>query len=332
MRAIQVHESGEPEVLRLGEAPVPRPGPGQVLLRVAAAGLNFYETLQRRGRYRAAPSFPYIPGGEAAGVVEALGPGVAGPAVGTRVMALTGPTQASYAEYALAPADTTWAVPGGMPLVEAAALPLQGLTALGCLRLSVRLQSGETTLIHAAAGGVGSLALQLAKALGAAQVIGTAGGAEKCALARELGADLAIDYRAGDFAPQVKEATGGRGVDTILDAVGGATFPGDLACLAPFGRIAVYGAASGRPAELQANALSVGCQSVAGYMLGTALQHPEFGRQGPAELLRLYESGRLKLQIGGTFPLAEAAEAQRRLEQRESTGKLVLIVDEGLAS
>lgn len=331
MLAIQVHATGGPEVLRLGEAPRPAPGPGQVLIKVAAVGVNFYETRQRSGSYRQAPSLPFIPGGEVAGTIETLGPSVRASELvqtGARVMALTGPTQSSYAEYALAPADRVWPVPTGFTLIEGAALPLQGLTALGCLRFSGRLEQGETVLVHAAAGGVGTLAIQLARALGAARVIGTAGGADKCALVRSLGADEAIDYRATEFAPLVRTQTNGRGVDVILDAVGKTTFEGDLACLATYGRLVVFGAASGSPGELVANRLSGGCQTVTGFMLDTALRHPSFQDAGPRELIQLCSAGKVKVQIGATFPLAEAAEAHRRMEQRDSTGKLVLIVDE----
>lgn len=332
MQAIRYHETGGPDVLRLDEIPVPTPGPGQVRIRVGAVGLNFYETLQRRGNYRVAPALPFTPGGEAAGTIDALGPDVpenraAGIAVGARVCALTG--SGAYAAYVVAPAGSVFPLSDHIDIVHGAAIALQGLTAYGVLHLSGRLRPGETVLVHAAAGGVGTLAVQLAKLGGAGLIIGTAGGPAKLPLVRELGADHAIDYRdTADLAADVKKAAGDHGVDVVLDSVGAATFPTSLAVLARFGRLVTFGGASGQAAPVPPGRLIAECQSISGFMLGAALSDEAFAQRAVRDLFGAVADGRIRLVIGPRFPLAEAAAAQRALESRETTGKVVLVVDD----
>ena len=219
MKAVRINETGGPEVLRLEEIEIPQPRPGEVLIKVAAAGINYADLAQRQGRYLTATRLPSTLGMEVAGTVEAHGGGPAAPAVGTRVAALC---YGGYAEYAIAPASGVIPIPDSLDFAHAAALPLQGLTAYQLLRESARLQTGERVLVHAAAGGVGTLAVQIAKLMGAGQVIGTASTVEKLELVRRLGADVGINYTEGDWVEQVRSATGGRGVEIVLEMVGGA--------------------------------------------------------------------------------------------------------------
>jgi len=235
MRAIRFHSLGEPDVLKLEETPDPTPQPGQVVVRVRAAGVNFADTRFRRGTYFVRPRFPQIPGMELAGEVSALGEGVAAFKIGDRVMGLGA---GAYAELAPARVDDLVAIPDGLDFATAAALPVQGITAHHLLGLAGRLAKGERVLVHAAAGGVGTLAVQLAKRFGAAQVIATASSAEKLDLARSLGADVGIDYTTTDVVAAVKDATGGAGVDIVLEILGGqAALERNLKCLGSFGRM-----------------------------------------------------------------------------------------------
>ncbi|MEA2318568.1 MAG: NADPH:quinone reductase, partial [Solirubrobacteraceae bacterium] len=234
MRAIQQTEFGGPEVLRLVEVAVPAPGDGEVLVRVTRAGLNFADTHQRRNEYLAAADLPLIPGAEVAGVREDTG---------ERVVALCG--TGGYAEYATAPETLTFPIPEGVSDGTALALLLQGLTAWHLYRTSARVQKGETVVVHAAAGGVGSLAVQLGRPMGAGRIIATASTAEKRALALELGADAAVDAAPDGLADRLVEANDGRRVDVVLEMAGGKVFDESLAALAPFGRLVTYGIASG---------------------------------------------------------------------------------------
>lgn len=323
MKAIRFHATGGPEVLRLEDAPDPVPRAGEVLIRVRAAGVNFADTRFRLGTYFVRPRFPAIPGLEAAGEIVALGEGVEERQVGERVMALGAN---AYAELMVSPAASTYPLPDGLSFEAAAALPVQGLTAHHLLGLAGRLRAGESVLVHAAAGGVGSLAVQLAKRAGAGLVVGTSSGA-KVELVRSLGGDLAIDYGREDFAARVKEATGGRGVDVILEMLGGReACRRNLASLAPFGRLIVYGAASGElGAAIEPVSLMAKNQSVIGYYLTPIVADRALCAPALAELASLVTSGALRLVQGGSYPLADAARAHAALESRATVGKLVLL-------
>ncbi|MGH7442245.1 MAG: quinone oxidoreductase family protein, partial [bacterium] len=240
MKAIQIHETGGPEVLQLAELPIPQPGPGQVLIRVEAIGVNFVEIYFRKGVYKA--SLPLTPGTEAAGTVEKLGPGVAGFAAGDAVASTS--VLGSYAEYALVPAAQLVKVPEGLALNKAAAVMLQGMTAHYLAYSTFQLKAGDTALVHAGAGGVGLLLTQIAARLGA-RVISTVSTAAKAELSLGAGASDAILYTGQDFETEVKRLTGGKGVDVVYDSVGKTTFEKSLNCLRPRGLLALFGGASG---------------------------------------------------------------------------------------
>ena len=329
MKAIRVHEIGRPETLRLEDVPEPRPGPGKVLIRVAVAGLNYADTNIRRGRYVMQPALPYIPGFEVSGTVEALGEGVDEGRfpLGCRVAALT-LGGGGYAELAVAKAAHTIPLPDGLSLEQGAAFPLQGLTAYHVLTTMGRLAPGETVVVQAAAGGVGSMALQLAKLLGAGRVIAIAGGPEKLRLALKLGADDAIDYLRENFPARVNEISEGRGADLILESVGGQTLERSFECLAVLGRVITFGNAAGVQADLNSvwTRLRSKSQALIGFHLGAALERPELREASIAALLDYLNDGRLRIAIGQRFDLAEAGLAQAALEERRSIGKVLLRV------
>jgi NADPH2:quinone reductase len=239
MKAIRINATGGPEVMHLEEIEQPVPRQGEVLIKVAAAGVNYADLAQRQGAYLTSTSLPITLGQEVAGTVVGLGPGVTSPAVGTRV---AGFTSGGYAEYAIAATGAIFAIPDQLDFVHAAAFPLQGLTAYQLLRESTHLEKGQSVLVHAAAGGVGTLAIQLAKLMGAGKVIGTASSPVKLELVRSLGADVAINYTQSDWPEQVKQATSGQGADIILEMVGGTITEQSLQCLAPFGHMVIFGA------------------------------------------------------------------------------------------
>lgn len=320
MKAIRIHELGGPEVLRLEEVEKPRPGKGQVLVRIRAIGVNFADTLLRRGLYLVQPELPVIPGAEAAGVVEEVGPGVDASLVGRRV-AFIG--QSCYAEYAVAPAGQLLPLLDQISFEEGAAFPIQALTAYHLLHTMDSLQAGKSVLIHAAAGGTGLLAVQMAKMTGAL-VLGTTSSPEKAQLVRQMGADHVIIYTQEDVPQRVRELTRGRGVDLVLDSVGKATFEGSLKALAPFGHLIVYGMASGRTDPFDIRRLFENSQKVSAFWLVTAMRSPELARRGLQQVLDWIASGKLKITIGLKLPLSEAAEAHRRMEARQTIGKIIL--------
>lgn len=322
MKAIVAEEIGEPEVLRYVEAERPSPGEGEVLIEVKAAGINYADTMRRRDQYLTRQKFPFTPGSEVAGVVTEVGPGVDNASEGDRVVTLL--ETGGYAEYAVAPASSLISLPEGLGFDEAAAVPLQGLTAYHIIKTSGALKEGESVLVHAAAGGVGTLAVQMAKLLGAGKVIATASTEEKLELARSLGADVTIDYTNDDWPEKVLEATDGDGADVILEMVG-ADFPEkNLECLATFGRMVVYGAASGDRGNIVPAGLMTGCHSVVGFWLVRVAQRPALFVPSLEETLGWIASGDLKLTIGATYPLEKAAGAHADLEGRKTTGKLIL--------
>jgi NADPH:quinone reductase len=323
MKAVRINETGDPEVMHIEEIETPAPKNGEVLIKVAAAGINYADLAQRQGAYLTRTHTPTTLGFEFAGTVEALGPGVTSPAVGTRVVAFG---DGGYAEYALAQAATTIPIPDMLDFTHAAAFPVQGITAYQLLRESAHIQAGESVLVHAAAGGVGTLAIQLARLLGAGTVIGTASNAQKLELIRRLGADAAINYTEENWSEQVKQATDGKGPDIILEMVGGSIAEQSLQCLAPFGRMVIYGAASNQIAQFTGIQLMYKNQAVIGYWLASQMRRPDHIARAALELMQYLISGKLEIVVGQTFPLAAAAEAHKAIAERKTTGKVVLVV------
>lgn len=321
MRAIQITEFGGPEVLRLTELPDPQPTGPLALIDVDAAGLNFADTHQSENTYLTPQNLPMIPGGEVVGRRRSDG---------ARVVALLA-SGGGYAEQAVAHPAATFELPDEVDDATALALVLQGTTAWHLLRTTARLAPGETVVVHAAAGGVGTLAVQLARQWGAGRVIATASTTQKRDLALELGADAAVDVASCPDADAVRdallEANGGKPVDVVLEMTGGHVFDGSLAALAPFGRLAVYGMASRTaPRDVRPGALMATSTAVLGFWLPHALRLPRGLAPALEELLSLTHANRLRAVAGGRYPLAEAAQAHRDLRSRRSTGKLVLDV------
>jgi len=320
-KVVAVNRTGGPEVLSLEDWDVGAPGPGQALIRQTAIGLNFIDTYQRSGLYPL--PLPFVAGNEAAGVVEAVGEGVTEVKPGDRVCYQG--TPGAYAEKRLAPAAKLVPIPEGVDERTAAAILLKGLTAYYLLFKTWPVQAGETILWHAAAGGTGLIATQWAKALGA-QVIGTAGGPEKTAIAKAHGCDHVIDYRAESFPERVKDITGGRGVDVVYDGVGKATFEGSLDCLRPRGLLASFGNASG---VVSVPDLGILARKGSLYVTRPTSLHYFLRREelleGARALFEAVTSGAIKVEISRSFALADAAEAHRALEGRQTTGSVVLL-------
>jgi len=320
MKAIQIHETGGPVVLKLADVPIRQPGQGQVLIRVGAVGVNFIEIYFRKGLYKA--SLPLIPGSEAAGTVETLGPGVTGFAEGDAVASVA--ILGSYAEYALVPAAQLVKVPAKVSPEQAAAAMLQGMTAHYLAYSTFPLKSGDTALVHAGAGGVGLLLTQMAARLGA-RVITTVSTPAKAELSREAGASDVILYTEQDFEAEVKRLTGGKGVAVVYDSVGKTTFEGSLNCLRPRGLLALFGASSGPVPPFDLIQLS-GKGSL--FVTRPTLWHHVATRAElewrAGDVLGWAASGQLKLRTEHTYPLAEAAQAHTDLEARKTTGKILL--------
>ena len=321
MRAIRVHEHGGPEVLRVDTVDDPIPGPGEVLVRVEATGMNFIEIYQRKGMYKT--PLPSTPGEEGAGTIAAVGPGVTEYRVGDRVVSYN--LKGSYAELALADADRLIAVPDDVSTRDAAAVILQGMTAHYLVTSVYALQPGDTCLVHAAAGGVGLLLCQMAKRRNAI-VIGTVSSEEKAALAREAGADEVIIYTRQDFVAEVARITGGKLVQVVYDSVGLTTFEKSLQCLARRGMMATFGQSSGMvpPLDplvlLRHGSLFLTRPTLAHY---TAARDELVWRAG--DVLGWVRDGSLKVRIDRAVPLAQAGDAHRALEERRTTGKVLLV-------
>ena len=324
-QAIQISEYGGPEVLRLVDVAVGEPGPGQVRVRHHACGINFIDIYQRTGLY--ANPLPLTPGGEGAGVVEAVGEGVTHLTVGDRV-AYAAPKPGSYCQQRVLDALHVCKLPDEIDCETGAAMMLKGLTVEYLLRRTLPVEGlapGDTILWHAAAGGVGLIACQWAKALGF-ELIGTAGSDEKCALAIEYGATHVINYRRENFVERVKEITGGKGVKVVYDSVGKDTFDGSLSCLRPFGLMAVFGNASGAPAPIAPNTLAAkGSLYLTRPTLFTHLSTRERTQAMADELFEVVRDGTVKIRIDQRYPLAQAAQAHRDLEARRTTGCSVLL-------
>jgi len=325
MRALRVHELGDPaDVLRVEETESPEPGPLQVRIRVAAAALNFADDLVCKGRYQEKPELPFTPGMEVAGEIVAAGRET-NCRVGDRVMALTAPPSGGLAQEALANGVTSWPIGDNLADTEAAAIPVAYLTAHVGLHQRGALRSGEVLLVHAGAGGVGSAAIQLGRAAGA-MVIATAGGAEKVELCRQLGAEIAIDYRSEDFVSIVNEATGGLGANVIYDPVGGDVFDQSRQCIAFEGRLLVIGFASGRIPDAPANHALVKNYSVVGVYFGRyAAMNPRVLDHAQAELMRLHGEGVVRPLIRAKVSLDEVPAALGQLVGRGTVGKVVVI-------
>ena len=321
MKAIVFAQTGGPEVMTLSDVPKPDVRPGMVLIKVEAIGVNFADTRFRQGTYVVKPKLPDTPGMEAAGLVEAVGEGVSGLQPGMRVAAFT---VKAYAEYCQAPAPMVIPLPDSVSFVDGAAFPIQVMTAYHMLHTADSTGPGKTVLVHSAAGGVGLVAVQLAKVAGA-RVFGTVSSDAKVQLVKDHGADAVMNYVTHKFADEVLALTNGNGVDLILDAVGKPTFEEGLRCLANFGHLILYGRAGGPTDPLNVATLSAKSQKVSGFMVPTVTRNfPEKTRESAERCFALMREGRLKLHIGKTFPLAQAADAHRYLESRQSTGKLIL--------
>ena len=313
MRAVQIKEFGGPDVLELTQdAPVPEPGEDEVLIKVSRAGMNFADTHARENTYLARYELPLVPGAEVAGTDPD----------GNRVVAMLG--TGGYAEYAVAPKATTFAIPDGLDDGAALALVLQGLTAWHLYRTSAKLAAGESVVVHAAAGGVGSLAVQLAKPFGAGRVIATASSEEKRKLAEELGADVAIDAAPDGMKDRLIEANGGQKVDIVLEMAGGQVFDESLAALAPFGRLVAYGIASRQPNEVSNGLLMRKSQAVIGFWLMHCLGRRDMMEEPLADLFERAARGELKPVVGTTYPMSEVRRAHEDLQGRRTHGKVLL--------
>jgi NADPH:quinone reductase len=313
MRAIQMTEFGGPEVLKLTELPKPEPGPGEALIRVTRAGLNFADTHTRTNSYVQKATLPLVPGGEVAGIREDTG---------ERVVALLG--SGGYAEYATAPEQLVFPIPEELDDGTALAIIVQGLTAWHLYRTSGRVADGESVVVHAAAGGVGSLAVQLGHPLGAGRVIATASSAEKRALALGLGADVAIDNAADGLTERLLEANRGHPVDVVFEMAGGEVFEASYKALAPFGRIVVCGIASQQPNDVSSGSLLRHSRAVVGFYVFHCLERPGMFTDALSELFARAARGELKAVVEHTYPLKDAAQAHIDLRERRSTGKLLL--------
>jgi NADPH:quinone reductase len=313
MRAIQITEFGGPEVLTVSDVPEPVADAGQVLITVDRAGINYADTHQVENSYLSKTELPLIPGGEVVGRTKD----------GRRVVALVG--SGGYAEKAVAQAPYAWDVPEGVSDGQALALVLQGTTAWHLLKTSTHLKPGESVLVHAGAGGVGSLAVQLAKLWGAGRVIATASSEEKRKQALELGADAAIDGEPEGLKDRVLEANGGKPVDIVLEMVGGPTFDESFAALARFGRLVTFGAASRQSAApVDPSRLMKGSKTIAGFWLADCFRNPALLGDPLAELFDLTASGKLRPIVGGEYALSDVATAHEDLRARRTVGKLVL--------
>ncbi len=321
MHAIRVHEPGGPEALRYEDVPMPEPGPGQARVKIEAVGVNFIDVYFRTGQYRS--NLPFIPGQEAAGVVDAVGPGVAEVKVGDRVA--YAPEQGAYAEYAVVPVWRLVPVPNGVDMKLAAAVMLQGMTAHYLSHSTYPIKAGDVVLVHAGAGGVGGLLVQMAKRRGA-RVIATVSTEDKALEAREAGADEVILYTQTDFAAETKRLTDGCGVAVVYDSVGKTTFSGSLDSLQPRGYMVLYGQSSGAVEPIDPQVLNTkGSLFLTRPTLGQYVVDRAELLERAADLFRWIAAGELKVRIAATYPLAKAAEAHRFIESRQAKGKVLLL-------
>ena len=311
MRAVQIQEFGGPEVLEIVELPDPEPGEGEVLVEVARAGMNFADTHQRQNDYLAKAELPLTPGGEISGKT----------ADGRRVAAML--MNGGYASKVVVPEAALVPVPDAVSDDQAAGILLQGLTAWALLERCAKVEAGETVVVEAAAGGTGTLAVQLAKGMGA-KVIGLASTPEKRELVERLGADASVDSRADQLGEAILEANGGKQVDVVLEMAGGSAFEQTLEILAPFGRMVTFGIASREPNEVMTQRLMRTSRAVVGFWLVHLFQRPDLLKRGIGELLGAVASGGLEVVIGGVYPMSDVAQAHTALQERRTQGKLLL--------
>lgn len=313
MRAVRIDEFGGPEVLKVVEIPIPEPAPGEALIRVTRSGLNFADTHQRHDQYVGGAELPMIPGQEVVGHREDTG---------ERVIALCG--KGGYAEYVTAPVDRVWPVPDAIDDGTALGLLIQGLTAWHLHRTAAQLRTGDTVVVHGAAGGTGQMILQLAKPMGAGRVIATASTEDKRKRAEELGADISLDANPDGLAERLTAANQNRPVDVVYDMAGARTFDESFAALAPFGRIVAYGIATREQNEIRTGKLLRTSRSVVGFWFNHVFERPGWAEEALADLFARAARDELRVEVGGTWPLAEAAAAQIALAERRTTGKLLL--------
>lgn len=325
MKAIGLTEFGGPEVLRELSLERPLCGADQVLIQVSGVSVNYADLQTRRGTYHAGGThFPVIPGLDAAGTVAAVGAHVKDLQIGQRVIAF--PHSGTYAEYVAADSALTFPIPDTLSWEQAIACPLVTFTARMLLDQTARIQRGETLLIHAASGGVGTAAIQTARNMGAAKIIGTVGSPQKAQAVLNAGADAVISLADGGFSAKVRELTDGRGADVILDSLGGGYTAEGMECLAPYGRLVVFGNASGAYSRLDTGLLHSSCRSLLGFSIGSTrrMRPAWFAETAPAVMQDL-ASGQLRIPVSARFPLAEAARAHALLEERRITGKIILL-------
>ena len=320
-RAVQIQAPGGPEAMKIIEVSVGKPGPGQALVRHHAIGLNYIDVYFRTGTYPA-EAYPCTLGMEAAGVVEAVGEGVTHVKPGDRV-AYSGRPMGAYCDARVMPAALLIKLPKSISFETGAAMMLKGMTAQYLFRRTANLQKGHTILFHAAAGGVGLIAMQWAKHMGVT-VIGTAGSDEKCALAKEHGADHVINYSSEDFVAKVKDITNGRGVDVVYDSVGKSTFEKSLQCLRKYGLMVSFGNASGKVPPLDLAVLQGHLFITRPSLMPYTATRPEL-EQTAGELVKMVSSGKVKIKIDQTYALADVAQAHRDLEARKTTGSTILL-------
>jgi NADPH2:quinone reductase len=311
MRAIRIDEFGGPEKMQLVEMPEPVPADGEVLIEVSHAGVNFADTHQRENNYIARYELPLVPGGEVVGILRS------GPDAGRRVVAMTG--TGGYAQFATARADTTFPVPDEVDDGQALALLIQGLTAWHLYRTCARIAEGESVVVHSAAGGVGSLAVQLGKPMGAGRVIATASSEERRALAIELGADVAIGPE-----DDLRAANGGEGVDVVFEASGGSLFDRSFDALAPFGRVVQYGLSTREKTRVSNANLLKTSRGVVGFWLMHCIGRPGMLREPLADLFARAARGELTAKVGAAYPLSEVARAHEDISSRRTSGKLIV--------
>jgi NADPH2:quinone reductase len=321
MKAIRIPHFGGPDVLELQDVPTPKPGPGEALVRLAMAGVNYRDVYERIGRYGGTP--PMTAGAEGAGTVESVGPGVEDVAPGARV-AFTN-VLGAYAQYLVVPTDRLIPLPESVSFETGAAFPLQGMTAHYLLHEYVRIISGTSVLVHAAAGGVGLLLVQMLRSMDA-RIIATTSTAEKAEAVGAAGADEVILYTQTSFVDEVKRLTGGRGVDLVLDGVGKTTFPGSLESVRTRGTVVLYGSASGPADPFGPNSLQARSLTVSGGTLPNFIATRDELLHRAGEVLGAIQSDKLRLTIDRVLPLADAAEAHRLLESRGTSGKLLLSI------
>jgi NADPH2:quinone reductase len=324
MRAWQVRAWCEPEGMGWAEVDVPEPQKGQVRIRNHAAALNFFDIIQIQGKYQVKPAFPFTPGAEVAGEIDAVGSGVSEWRRGDRVLAM--PMGGGFAEQTIADAARVFCAPKGMDWAHAAAMPIAFHTSYYALKDRGNLKLGEWLLVHAGASGVGAAAIQLGRAFGA-RVIATAGSDEKLEFARRQGAEHVVNYRESNWVDRVKEITGGRGADVVFDPVGGDIFDLSTKCMAPEGRLLVIGFTSGRIPTIAANRILLKSISVVGVLWGGQMQsRPMYNQETQRGLERLWIEGKIRPEVSATYPLSQAPQALRDLAERKIFGKAVLLV------